>query len=112
MKFIPNPHGSNEVLEADGFMVSYNSGREPNVFNGILVAMGGMKPENVGRPETALCIPDDNARFGRRHFILYGDWREAYAAIAHQGFGACMALFHKNIEHITDTSDVPKVALQ
>ncbi len=100
--------GPNEVLDCGEFYISYNPGLEIGLYDHILKELGRINPDNLGRPETALVHPDDNDRIvGKRFLILYGDYREAYAAIADQGLDACVALFEKHLEHIADTSDMP-----
>jgi|SRR5882724_1958272 len=106
MPFVPN--GVNEILKHEDFFISYNSGRVRNPLDDIGVIIGAMKAENLDRPETALVIPDKAKLLGYKHYILYGDYREAYATIVEQGLDACIAFFMKHIEHISDTSNRPE----
>lgn len=92
----------------DGFLISYTDNREINPFDLLGVAIGQIKKENLGRPETALCVINEEVITGYNYYILYGDWRAEYNAIAHKGIDACIELFSKHLEHITNTSDVPK----
>jgi|SRR5882672_3979013 len=106
MHFIPN--GVNEILQCEDFFISYNPGTVRNPLDDIGVMIGAMRVENLDRPETALVIKDSDKLSGQSHYILYGDYREAYATIAHRGLDACIAFFMKHIEHIADTSNRPK----
>lgn len=91
----------------DGFFISYTDSREINPYDLLGVAIGTIKKDNLGRPETALCVVDEEVITGHKYYILYGDWRSEYNAIAHKGLDACIELFNKHLEHITDTSDTP-----
>jgi hypothetical protein len=64
----------NEVLEGDGFYLSYNPATD------------------VG-PETALVCWEKSA-----FFLLLGDYRQAYAELAPQGWEACLAFFRAQPE--------------
>jgi len=101
MRFVQN--GVNEILDCGEFYISYNPSRVINPMDAIGVKVGVINEANVGRPETAIFVGDTS-----KFFILYGDYREAYMAIAQQGLDACITLFMKHIEHITDTSDRPE----
>lgn len=105
LEFHQVPNGPNEILEMDDFFISYNPGRERNPYDNILHAFGRISDENLGRSETALVLTDSSKMFGRRHLILYGDWRSAYRDLAAHGKDACVAFFEQNLEHITATSD-------
>lgn len=92
----------------DGFIISYTDNRETNPFDMLGVMIGYIREENLNRPETALCIQDEEAMTGYRYYILYGDWRNEYNALAHKGIDAYIEFFNRHLEHITDTSDSPK----
>ena len=95
-----------DCIQYDGFMISYIDEREPNPFDNIMLALGMIKSDNANRPETALIVDNETKRFGRCFYILYGDWRGEYKAIAHKGLDACIAFFADHLEHIGDTSDI------
>lgn len=94
---------NNEVLHFDGFFLSYAT--RVNEFDLLLNTLGQIKDDNMNRPETAIVIDDKTKMFGRRHLILYGDWRNELAACADNGLEACIQFFENHLEHITDTSD-------
>jgi hypothetical protein len=96
----------NEVIECDGFVISFLPDRPLSECS--FLDEDCMKPENIGRAETALVVPDPDALFGRRTLILFGDWRKQYTEASVNGLDACIQVFMENIEHIGDTSDMPK----
>lgn len=73
----------NEVLQGDGFYISYN--HKP----GGLVSMFAADNDS---DETALVSDNDPEHHYR---ILNGDFREAYELIIDLGFDACLDLFEK-----------------
>lgn len=93
-----------------GFYISYSDCRD-NPFDDILTMLGGMRAENKHRPETAIVYSDEGKRLGKRHLILYGDWRNQLAAVAPQGLTACIRFFEAHIQHVSDTSDLPPRSL-
>lgn len=95
----------NEIMACEGFFISYNPGRERNPLDDILCSLGKIQEGNLGRPETAIVVLDSSKITGCKHLILYGDYREDYQKIAEKGLEACLVLFSKHIEHMTDTSD-------
>lgn len=107
----PYPGAPNEIMTCDGFVISYNSAREINPLDTILVAVGILQKDNFGRDETAIVIPDKNKRTGRKHLILYGDHRTAYQKIVAEGLNSCLTFFSANIEQMTDTSDSLETSL-
>lgn len=97
LKWQSSPDQPNEILDCGGFYVSYN----PNTFlRGKLFAGDG----EDGR-ETALISPD------HRYYILNGDFREQYFALAPDGFDACFTFFKARNEHSSWTSDDPQPVL-
>ena len=82
MKFKPTAWG-NELLESDGFYISYNS--DPGM--GFSFLQGDNKSD-----ETALVKEDDTDNQFR---ILNGDFREEFEAIIECGFEECLALYNK-----------------
>lgn len=80
--FTKNPNGTNDLLEGDGFFLSYN--RRPG--EGI-----GLFSGDAGSDETALCVLSPDG--GRKYLILNGDHRVEYAAAVPQGLAACIAVF-------------------
>jgi hypothetical protein len=102
--------GLNEVLACDGFSISYVRQLTPDEINPLdylLNTMGALDRDNLGRPETAICIPDEAEITGMRHYILYGDYREQYAAVADKGLNACVEVFLKNLDHVAQSSNMP-----
>ena len=98
-------------MECDGFDISYVPKLEMHELNPHdldLIAKGQIKAEHIGLPETAIIIRDPTQFTGYSFFILYGDYREQYAKLSENGLDACVEFFVANIEHITDTSDMPK----
>ena len=82
MKFKLTERG-NELLEGDGFYISYNS----NPGGGISLFQGDNNSD-----ETALVKEDDPDNKFR---ILNGDFREQFEAIIECGFEDCLALYNK-----------------
>jgi len=101
-----------EQFKYDNFIISYTDDREVSPFDTLGTLLGIIKPDNLGRPETAIVVPNEDRSMGHDYYILYGDWRNEYNVVAHRGLDACMSLFHKHIEHISDTSDVPEMKRQ
>ena len=79
-KFRKKAGHPNEVLEADGFFVSYN----PDT-SGILCGFGA--GDEIS--ETALIKEG-------KYFILNGDFRKDYSALASTGWDVCFAFFKKH----------------
>jgi len=79
----PSP---NEIVEGDGFHVSYNC----------------VDGEIYGCDTTALVIGQMEA-----FYILDGDHRQAYAALVPQGLKACLGYFEDNIDRANKRSDFP-----
>lgn len=95
-----------DQIKYDGFFISYTDQSEVNPFDMISVMLGGIKEDNFQRPETALCVSSEDTMTGYKYYILYGDWRKEYNTVAHKGLDACLELFNKHLEHVTDTSDL------
>jgi len=83
MKFEKNPGWSNEILEGDGFYISYN----PNPGMGISLFDGDDHSD-----ETALVKEDDTEN---RYRILNGDYRKEYEKLAPLGFEKCLKFYNK-----------------
>jgi len=79
MKFKKNPYGTNHVLQADGFYISYKA-KPGEIIYGFRSDTGG--------PETAL-YKDNVFR------ILNGDFRSEYEKLAPQGFDACLRFYNE-----------------
>ncbi len=97
--------------KGDGFYLSYLSERSEfaRALDNFCYAMGRPEPKELS--ETALCV--EGAVLGRKgFFILYGDHREAYKAIASQGAEACMAYFLAHLDQIGHSSDMPARTMQ
>ena len=84
----------NLLLQADGFFISY---RPHSV--GILSGAGWDTEEASG--ETAIV-------FENKFFILNGDHREQYLAIAHAGLNECVSYFNANADKKSSWSDTPE----
>lgn len=83
MKFEKNPHGTNEILEGDGFFISYN----PRPWSGFSI----FKSDN-NSDETALVKEDDP---DNKYRILNGDFRKEYKRLAPLGFKACLDFYNE-----------------
>lgn len=86
--------GVNQVMSCDGFYISYN----PSPCKGI-----SFLQSDGGSDETALCVDD-------HFFVLNGDFREVYKAIAHKGLGECLKFFNENEQHHSSWSSGTDVA--
>lgn len=99
----------NEVLDGDGFFVSYNN--KPNeAFGGFSKDIGEIgnilldiigdnrKLETDGRSETALMKGND-------YYILNGDFRGEYEKLAPLGFEACYKFYKDHSEHRSNWSN-------
>ena len=82
MKFESTGNG-NEILEGDGFYISYNS----NPGEGLSMFQG-----DGGSDETALVNPDNP---DNEYRILNGDFRAEFEAIIEQGIVACLKLYNE-----------------
>ena len=81
---------SNEVLDGDGFYISYN----PSPFQG-----NKFFGSDKGNSETALC---------REHkfYILNGDYRKQYEELIPQGFEKCKEFFDSQpVESVSSWSE-------
>ena len=82
-------NGNKEVLNGEGFYISYNSNPGCGV---------SMFASDAGS-ETALCKDGD-------YFILNGDYRKEYEKLAPQGWDSCMEFYkEKAPEHSSSWSD-------
>ena len=88
MKFVENPYGSNQILSADGFYISFNL----NPCCGIVA----FQAETSGG-ETALC-------FDNKFKILNGDFRAEYEKLAPLGLDECIRFFNSKPELISSWS--------
>ena len=80
-------NGGNEVLEGDGFFISYH----PTPGVGI-----SFFESDDGSDETALVKEDSDIKYR----ILNGDYRKEYEELIPQGFEACLAFYEKMcVEH-------------
>ena len=100
MGFISQPGWRSELLEGDGFSVSYlPTQSESTIICGLLLqSIGGGGPELCEETdETALIHIEEGKKIYR---ILKGDFRKDYEAIVDQGFQACFDFFNsKRKEH-------------
>lgn len=79
----------NDLIEGDGFYVSYNY----------------VDQDIYGSDTTALVVGQMQA-----FYILNGDHRAAYAPLVAQGFDACIDYFAANIDKINARSERPDAA--
>ena len=86
MEFRRNPNGENELLEGDGFFISYN----PAPGAGI-----PMFASDNNSDETALVKPEDP---DNEYRILNGDFREGYKKLVPLGFQACLEFYEMAAE--------------
>lgn len=101
LEFKTNPNCPNEILHGEGFYISYNP--RTGVGNPLSEVLSGLTGFPHGLAETALCVnPDDSTN--RKWYILEGDFRKEYAAVAHEGLEACMKVYQKNILHRSEWS--------
>lgn len=80
---------SNEVLDGDGFFVSFNANT---------ASMGAFFASDSGEPETAL------VKAGK-YLILNGDFRADYERLVPEGYDACVAFFKANETNKSSWSD-------
>jgi len=83
MEFERNPNGSNELLNGEGFYISYN----PAPCAGL-----SCFESDTGGSETALVIPNDPETEFR---ILNGDFRKDYKSLAPDGVAGCLAFYER-----------------
>lgn len=81
----PVNNSGNEVLDGDGFYISY----QPDTAAGPFGAFFSGNGETLD--ETAL-VKDG------KFFILNGDWREQYAELVPNGWDACKSFFDKHAD--------------
>jgi len=81
----------NSVLEAEGFYISWSA-------QALL--------SDSASSETALVVPNLARLFGRDFFILNGDHRAAYEALAPKGLAACLGYFREHEAEASSWSDV------
>ena len=79
------PGGSHELLEGDGFYISYNADLGASSFE-------AMFDSDDGGPETALCKD-------HKFYILNGDYRTQYEKLVPQGFDACKKFYDQQSAH-------------
>lgn len=85
----------NELLEGDGFYVSFNP--DPNqhpladVLSNLAQMCSGDETFTESQAETALCIKQPNGRV--KYLILNGDFRRDYEGLVEQGVEACREFF-------------------
>lgn len=82
--FTPNPVGTNELLQGDGFYLSFNAApcAELGFFQG-----------DGGSAETALAIENGKPDGGTAWLILNGDYRAEYLQAFPRGVEACVAVY-------------------
>lgn len=96
--FQQNPGSPNELLEGEGFYLSYNPGHynpghygPKNLLGALAVALGGDPSMEIVTAETALCVQHPD---GREWLILNGDFRKDYEGLVDQGLAACRAFYN------------------
>ena len=100
-KNIQGLDATNNVLDGDGFYISYNP--SPN-FLGF-----GFFGSDGGQSETALVKTAVGAR--STFYILNGDFRRDYEKLVPQGFDACLAFYNsQKAEHRSSWSDDEEAA--
>ena len=80
-----NTCGTNVVLYADDFCISYNPGIPHPLFIGPFF-IGASNFFDLLKEETALCKDNE-------YFILNGDHRNEYEKIIHKGFEECKKFY-------------------
>lgn len=103
LKFESNLPQPNEILRGNNFYISYNpkTGENYASIDQLLIGFLASKltgHEN-GKEETALYN-----RVNGVWYILNGDFRKEYEAVAHDGFTACLNVYKRNIQHRSDWS--------
>lgn len=89
---------SNVVFKrGDGYYLSYNPSPQ-NILDALL-----SKPENLGRPETAIAVEDSSAITSYRFYILYGDHRQTLSKM--DTIEQFISYFTENIHLVADSSD-------
>ncbi len=83
----------NEVLDGDGFYISFNENKYNSVvlapFHTALTTLTGDDRFMEISEETALCVD-------RKYYILRGDFRKEYEELVPKGLNACMKFYKKN----------------
>lgn len=90
--------GRNYILNGDGFYISYNPATDTASPEMILCELFARIAGMPHQAETSLCADG-------KFYILFGDWREEYEALAPQGLDACMLFYKQMAEHISPWSD-------
>lgn len=95
MTFERQPGARNEVLNGDGFYVSYNARTGADGLSALigLVAASMIGNDAMAEPaeETALCVDHPGGR--PEWLILNGDFRKDYEGIAPLGLSACLEFY-------------------
>ena len=85
--FAANPHGTNELLNGDGFYVSFNA--KPCADMAFLQSDGGAA-------ETALAVENGLPDGRQAWFVLNGDFRAEYVEAFPRGLAACVAVYESH----------------
>ena len=103
----------NEVLEGDGFHISFRPGTvEPLPISemiGMLVRILGQEGNN-SKDETALCAPERFPSMVNPYFILNGDFRKEYEGLVKLGWDACYAFWLSQPDCCSEWSHEPLLA--
>ena len=95
-KFIKkSPEMPNEILNGKNFYISYNP--KTGVGNPFAMILGEITNIPNGLPETAI-------HFENTWYILNGDFRSQYEAVAENGIKAVLKVYQQNIIHRSDWS--------
>jgi hypothetical protein len=101
-----------EYLHAEGFGVSWrprNSVDDAEALEtlGMMSVLLGGSADVDAPPEGETALVDDQERNdGKRYYVLNGDWREQYIALAPKGFDACLEFYNKQaVTHRSEFSD-------
>lgn len=104
MKFELTRSG-NELLQGDGFFVSFRGTENRPEFLGLLEGLASLVSGNedmtIPKPETALVTDEDGRRIYR---ILNGDFRKDYEGLVEQGLNACLTFYDSQSDHKSDWS--------
>jgi hypothetical protein len=94
---------NNEVLQGDGFYISYNSHTGRHAYSSVLTVVGNIlkKLHGDGKylkngEETALVLESLNGR--RAFYILEGDFRKEYEKLLDKGFETCKKFYDSKPE--------------
>ena len=92
----------NQVLQGDGFFISYMSGENSSVLDWC--------GSDWQQDETALVVsrgkPDDEPKIGtHNYFILNGDHRKEYESLVPGGLDACKKYYEQHQNEASSWSD-------